>query len=267
MSHFVGLVITEMQPSEKDLQTLLLPWHEYECTGIEAYIEFKDRTEDVTKDWKEDVKKGSPLTLKAYAEQQGYEVRDDGKIGHMTNPNAKWDWWAIGGRWNGWLEKNQFQLGELPLEQLHREAETRAAKDYDEKHAIIAGRPVDSWETVVARHKEKNGGKESTKMVDAARKEYWEQPVMTDLHAKKISIWDGIEQYLVSKEEFLRRARLSAVLPYVIVHNGEWYERGQMGWWGMSSGDKSVEEWSTKVSALLNDLSSETWITVVDFHI
>lgn len=41
-------------------------------------------------------------TLEEYAfEYEGYDEDNirDGRIGCLTNPNKKWDWWVIGGRW------------------------------------------------------------------------------------------------------------------------------------------------------------------------
>ena len=42
-----------------------------------------------------------------YARQEyGYDGRDPdtGRYGSWENPNAKWDWWVVGGRWRKWAE-------------------------------------------------------------------------------------------------------------------------------------------------------------------
>lgn len=38
-------------------------------------------------------------------EYHGYNRKDEGvdAWGLWKNPNAKWDWWTVGGRWDGWL--------------------------------------------------------------------------------------------------------------------------------------------------------------------
>ena len=51
-----------------------------------------------------------------------------------------------------------------------------------------------------------------------------------------------------------------------IVMDGKWYEKGAMGWWGMSSGDISENEWQTKCADLFGELSPDKWVTVVDCH-
>lgn len=41
------------------------------------------------------------------------------------------------------------------------------------------------------------------------------------------------------------------VIPYAVVTpDGEWHERGQMGWFGMSSGEIPADEWKAKVHTL-----------------
>lgn len=47
------------------------------------------------------------------------ECKGTGKITTTYNPNSKWDWWVVGGRWDGWLtgmenpsKDNGFNFGE-----------------------------------------------------------------------------------------------------------------------------------------------------------
>lgn len=56
-------------------------------------------------------------------------------------------------------------------------------------------------------------------------------------------------------------------VPRVIVTpDGEWFERGRMGWFGMSSGDKPKAEWAAEVAALFEKHAGATAIAV-DCHI
>jgi hypothetical protein len=99
MSHFTVLVPAK---DEEELDVVLLPYHEYECTGIEAYTEFVPADMDeLMADYEEH---GDGRDLEAFAEDwNGYVKNDEGVFGHVTNPNAKWDWWLVGGRWSGML--------------------------------------------------------------------------------------------------------------------------------------------------------------------
>ena len=52
-----------------------------------------------------------------------------------------------------------------------------------------------------------------------------------------------------------------------IVMDGKWYERGEMGWWGMVSNEQDTDAWNAQVSTLLDSLPDDTDISVVDCHI
>lgn len=54
--------------------------------------------------------------------------------------------------------------------------------------------------------------------------------------------------------------------PYAVVTSEGWFERGQMGWFGYSSGDKPHEEWSQEVLDLLKG-KERLLAVVVDCHI
>lgn len=56
-------------------------------------------------------------------------------------------------------------------------------------------------------------------------------------------------------------------LPFCIVVDGEWYEKAEMGWWGITIGDKPKEEWEAKVKELLSTLPPDSMVNAVDFHI
>lgn len=54
--------------------------------------------------------------------------------------------------------------------------------------------------------------------------------------------------------------------PFAIVNSDQWYEKGEMGWWGMVSNRKEEIKWRKEVKRILNkNLKSK--ITIVDCHI
>lgn len=59
----------------------------------------------------------------------------------------------------------------------------------------------------------------------------------------------------------------SKITPFAIVKDGEWYERGKCGWWGTVSEDKGDEQWIKEARELLDSLSDDEIISVVDCHI
>lgn len=101
MSHFTVMVVGD------DFKKQLQPYHEYECTGVEdEYVSFvptDESQEEIDSAYKENGKK---YTSKSnfMEEYYGYEFDEKTKKwGNLTNPNSKWDWFQVGGRWSGEL--------------------------------------------------------------------------------------------------------------------------------------------------------------------
>lgn len=49
--------------------------------------------------------------------------------------------------------------------------------------------------------------------------------------------------------------------------DGEWHERGRMGWWAIVSDEKAESEWDAEFRAWLDGLPDDTWLVNVDCHI
>lgn len=54
---------------------------------------------------------------------------------------------------------------------------------------------------------------------------------------------------------------------FAVLKDGQWYERGEMGWWGIVIDEEDIETWSAKFRELLENLPPEAFLTVVDCHI
>jgi hypothetical protein len=214
----------------------------------------------------------------------GHESRDEetGRYGHWENPNRKWDWYQVGGRWTGFFKLKKGATGELgrrglfghdaepgyvdacrvgdiDVEGMRAEAVAEATERYDLFHSILAGRPFTNFEDLVAQH---------SGSYEAARRAYWSNPVMEDLRAASDKLGHfEYEQYLVDRDVFLEQARDSALVTFAVIKDGIWYEQGSMGWWGMVADEKDKGEWSRQFAALFDSLPPETEVAVVDCHI
>ncbi len=113
MSHFTTYVITKTDQKE-ELDRLMLPYHEYECTGRTDYCVYVDRLEESIKEYNENLSDyDSPEQFLAdwygihpeyiYSEEpkvrptESYAVVKDGHIVQsyqFTNPNHKWDYYT-----------------------------------------------------------------------------------------------------------------------------------------------------------------------------
>lgn len=54
---------------------------------------------------------------------------------------------------------------------------------------------------------------------------------------------------------------------FAVVKDGEWHERGQMGWWGVVSDEKLMEDWKNELKTLLSDVPDDAVVSVYDCHI
>lgn len=60
----------------------------------------------------------------------------------------------------------------------------------------------------------------------------------------------------------------NTVTPYAFVTTGgEWVERGQMGWFGLSSNDKDEDDWDKQFRDYVKSLGSDVRMTLIDCHI
>ena len=312
MSHFTVLVIGE------DPEKQLACFHEFECTGVDEYIDDIDKTQEVQELIDEyttadgDDKVESPLTSAleyhgldehvvtseadidiANKHKYGYAIVADGeliKAVRRTNPRAKWDWYVLGGRWNGLLKlkkgakgvsgrpglntdeakagyADQARIGDVDLEGMRDDAGLRAAKRWDEVDAVCGSHPPHKpWaEFLAARDK----GGDASISIEESRAAYWEQPRCVAWREAKLdggSIFGtGPDAFLDSRADFIAAARNTALMTFAVLKDGEWYERGSMGWWGCVSNED--EEWPQQFDKLLDGLPADTLVSVYDCHI
>jgi hypothetical protein len=206
-----------------------------------------------------------------------------------TNPNSKWDFYQIGRRWNGFFmlkpnhdgtlgtaslickmdpdykspeagRADQCLKGDIDLEGMRDEAGQKAADRYDLFTSLTAPHPpIVPWDTIRTKHGDGH--------IDAAREEYHDQPGVKALHANKDAAWFETEEFACSREEYIDKARKTAISTFAVIKDSVWYERGSMGWWGIVTDEKDTNEWQDKFFSLINDLPDNTLLTLVDCHI
>lgn len=180
-----------------------------------------------------------------------------------TNPNKKWDWWTVGGRFSNRLGPgcNQTQKHNVPIDFLRSSAEAKELVTYDEVQKVRAGRSVKTWAEV------RSALPPGAFVTDEIRDSYWHQPVIQEIQAKIRKLWDGPDEYLVSRDLFRLRVRNRALACFAIVKDGKWYQRGEMGWWGAVHDEKDEDAWHAEFNKMYDELPSDVWLTVVDCHI
>jgi len=108
MSHATCLVIMQ---EEDSLDEIMAPYDEN--SDDPRYVKFIDRTASLKQSAKEQNK-----SLRQVAEEWSYIEKAPGtnKWGYIGNPNGYWDWWTVGGRWNGYLKlKDTIKYGNMVI--------------------------------------------------------------------------------------------------------------------------------------------------------
>jgi hypothetical protein len=226
------------------------------------------------------------------SEWHGHSERDEktGRYGCWSNPNSKWDWYQIGGRWSGSLklkagaegqrgEKSwavedeadvpgtcdQARAGDIDWQAMIDAAAVRARDDFRQITAIVAGRPVQTW----AQLREQHGGN-----LDAARDAFHAQPVVADVKAAFPDRWmitETLESVLAfngDEEAYVDFTGKDHARQYALLHEGQWHEPGSMGWFGCSTETfESKREFTRKYWETVLSLPDDTLVSIVDCHI
>jgi hypothetical protein len=204
------------------------------------------------------------------------------------NPDSKWDWYILGGRWSGCFIKlkdgatgvmgysgvfenkvgvDQAYKKDIDFDRIKREAREMAVKTYREIAEKCGGTiptlPL-SWSNIIKSDKYANMS------MDEKRTLYHSQEAVK-IWKEKVSdspFGYDIDNFQCSEEEYATRAELNSFIPYAVLYEGEWISRGDMGWWGMTINEHYDEnEWQRKVWELIDQCDDDTLFSFYDLHI
>lgn len=209
------------------------------------------------------------------------------EVVRRTNPNAKWDWYVIGGRWTGYFllkhgaegvvgvgkpglftepagpgRADVVRKGDVDFATMGAAAGAEAGLFWDKAHAIINGRPFYTWAQLVEKHGD----------IADVRDAFWNQEVVRDLRQSGDPElgWifaDTIADLALSREDYVKLAEMRAIVPFAYVKDGKWHERGEMGWFGVSTNEMDESEWCRQFMEMIDSLPDDTLLTIVDCHI
>ena len=295
MSHFTVAVITKGKPTADVLEAMLAPFDEnkdvlhfisreelikqrrkeisdFVESNYARYLADKEKylSECINENHIKYITEEFPKEL-LWTDEECYQdaIKDtdkenickDGSVRSTYNPDSKWDWYEVGGRWAGlltvkegtpheigekswtWGEQNPYDIKDGVIK-----CDSARIKDLvfldKEKDAQRARR---FWELYVEGDEPRNDvDREMIKFV------LYKQEYYTETYKDK-------ETYVRCKSAFSTYA--------VITKDGKWHAEGQMGWFGMST-DENVVAWHDGYQKLVFDNAEEDdYITIVDCHI
>lgn len=184
-------------------------------------------------------------------------IEDIEKQGYDFNPKAKWDWHQLGGRWTGFFKLKPNTRGKVGKPGLMTDAPEWGTADQARKKDIdFDGMKQDQFE-------------ESSQTYDKFEVLYKEGKIDSATAYFEYDIKnkgkDGDHFVPETREEYLKRH--AHVGTFAVLKDGEWYERGEMGWWGCVSDEKNPDEWNEQFDKLLAELPENTLLSIFDCHI
>lgn len=93
----------------------------------------------------------------------------------------------------------------------------------------------------------------------------WSDFKPEDYEEEEKEDWLG-KKYKPLKEDVKYHFTKSAP-PFCLIVDGQWIEKGEMGWWGMTSNEKAQEDWNKQFFEILDRLPEDSEVYNVDFHI
>lgn len=201
------------------------------------------------------------------------------------NPNSKWDWYQEGGRYAGQLILKPEFVGMEHIEpsnpSLLFKAETQAQMISNETVTDSALVKEIDWDAMDAKRLKSSNDRYDAFLADGEKNGF-----KNAMGYFKFGV-SGVE---VSEEEFAREIenplyyRTNSEKPcrhqnreeyvgggafgtFALLMDGEWYERGEMGWWAHVSNEMDTDKWDELFQDKIKSLDPETRITMIDCHI
>lgn len=213
------------------------------------------------------------------------------------NPKSRWDYWRIGGRWADRFviakdaldpdtivaEKRAWELKGEPKEIGRCDGGRKRALDFEAQRIAAENREASTWhrlQALVGHLPEAQTWSQFIKRIDAkeitveeARVLYRQQPRVAAADADKefrgYIFGCVVEDAARSLDDVRAEARNSTIPAFALVDlDGNWHEKGRMGWFGCSSEtEESAAEYRKRANEYLDTLDPEAWVIAVDVHI
>jgi len=161
---------------------------------------------------------------------------------------------------NGYAD--QVRKRDVDFEGMYKDAEKEANVVYDRfEKAMVGIDPGLTWKEVLQKHPDD---------IEGAREEYNKQPWISALRKADLDPFYGeAQEYFCVKnggrEAFIDRQKKQSIVSFALLKDGVWYEKGEMGWWGITKDEKA--DWDDQFYKLFQELPDETLLSVVDCHI
>lgn len=226
-------------------------------------------------------------TFEAFvSDWHGRSERDPEKVrfGYWENPNKKWDWYSVGGRWSGYFPvrpgadyENEDRPGkadiarkrEVDFDRVATEQADALVKFHAEWLEFLAGKKFPAFEG--PRDKAIRIGLLEVRKGDPLSGEEdraipWRDSVQP---GDDRAGWHDIYKRVTLEELRADYAdTFSPIKGFACLDEKGWHEPGTMGWFACSSDTpETYREHSKMFAAWLRDTDPDAWLVAVDCHI
>lgn len=166
------------------------------------------------------------------------------------------------GVFNNEVGIDQARKGDIDFDAIRANARDKAEKRFDEVWAVVSKHEggVPRWNTF----------RDLFDTIEEAREKYGNLPVVKELRENDMdTLFDEINDIFCDfdKEKYIKRCVNQCFVPFAVLKNGKWYEKGEMGWFGISTNDKDQDVWNEEVNKMLDELPDDVLISFYDCHI
>ena len=226
----------------------------------------------------------------------GYDeenFKEDGTVGYYDNPNSKWDWWQIGGRWSGffkakntnealqgkksWTNENEtiegvdiIQKKNIDIDSMVEKAKENTERNWNillNYFPDLSVFPQKSWGDCVDEYRANNGDvfdREAVIKMHEGQENYDSDKL--DAIKEELKLWgDPIDFYCKGDKDAFYKSMLHGQFgTYAVLKDEFWYQKGELGWFGTSHNEDC--SWEETFYELFESIDEEHWLTIIDYH-
>lgn len=237
------------------------------------------------------------MSIEEYAEYCGYktiqslddlDLAEDHKYGYVlitpsgevtkinrTNPNKKWDWYSLGGRWSDSLllkdgtHTDSALKKDIDFEGMRKKDIEEAEQRYEKMYNIFGGSipKITKWKDYLDREGLSIEEKRTLYHAQEGLKQKDELCKTLSDDLRSFLTWESLDDYQCTKEEFVKSKIEGSCLTFAILKDGEWFERGNMGWWAVVTNEKDSEEFKNNYEDIISSIGDDELLSVYDCHI
>jgi len=266
MSHYAVLVIHN---ENQNFDKLLAPYNEN--LEVEPYLKYKhdDALKALRDEYGYKEEEIDDALLESFVEEYSSYSLKDGDVYTTYNPNSKWDWYLIGGRFDGELmltDEGRLNVVDEIERKYHIDIDLKSLREDSDylRHVDTAPLKYIKWFTPLSEEDK------------AELKRWWEINIDGD------ELKDGEkkdEHFFWNPDWFMRRykdadtyIKVKEMMTFfaVLTPDGEWHEPSKMGWFACTDGEPEDElKWDLEFydRFIKPNLDSDLICTVVDCHI